>query len=455
MPRQAYVEEVPDGSDAPPRAPTPPPNPPLERPGSLNVFDFLVPESRNASQVSLAPKEPMTMKRGAPSLFSEASKELVRRSQPEEEEEPIFSPRDYEDQGFSYGSDPVQPSKPSVNAGVTTFDFKTPTAKEVRRDLKEKERPSHRREDSNLSDRKRKRAHPDPLDISASNSQESLRYEMEGDTLMSDPPNAGTTPGLAHSGLTGGLNRLMTEYEFPPSPDYSDEKERTIRRADPTSPLKRTRHSKDGDQNGLGISIKGRAGRIMSLMGVAAATNPHNNEKSLVKVRRRASSSESGQRNGEEQRRPRKHHKVHRASVVHHGTSSRSQPRSSRAPSSQPRESSRKPKAIEYHYPSSVASEDDSDVDHRRKSSQLVKYDANAAAMTQNRSEHFLSFVNKGPDSEKGLSINKCLKRWHRDNADAAGRSRLGRDVKMEEEKELWRGLRLRRNDRGEVVVFF
>lgn len=63
--------------------------------------------------------------------------------------------------------------------------------------------------------------------------------------------------------------------------------------------------------------------------------------------------------------------------------------------------------------------------------------------------DSFLSFVNKGPESEKGCSMNKALKRFHRDRQ--ASGSNL---TKSKEEKELWRNLRLRRNDRGEIVLF-
>lgn len=61
----------------------------------------------------------------------------------------------------------------------------------------------------------------------------------------------------------------------------------------------------------------------------------------------------------------------------------------------------------------------------------------------------FLSFVNKGPESERGCSMNKALKRFHRERQ-AAGSDQS----KVKEEKELWRTLRMRRNERGEIVLF-
>lgn len=459
MSRAAYVEDDPDGIDAPPHAPSPPPNPPRPKSEQVNVFDYLVnDQTPNASRVSLGgSKEQMSMVRGAPSVFTETSDNQVARRHDHEDEHEAYN-SDFDNKGFSYGAQPIPPTQ-EPNASYASFDFKTPAA---RHGAREANRPSHSRQDSgNLSDRKRKRGHVDPLNLSAagSNGQRSVHYELEGDTLMSDPPKEDTPANLAHSGLTGGLNRLLSDSAFPPSPDYSDEKEKANGRADPMSPLKRSKHAKETDSNGLGISIKGRAGRIMSLMGVAGApavtgTGTSNNEKALMKIRRRTSSSESGQQGpGDDgrtpERRPRKHHKVHRT----HGTSSAStQHRSSRhhRPSQDPsRSSSRTLKAIEYHYPSSNS--DDSENDHK---AQLVKYDADSAATQKNRAEHFLSFVTKGPDSEKGCSMNKCLKRYHRDTVGGRGRGG-GREAKAEEEKELWRGLRLRKNDRGEIVVFF
>lgn len=63
--------------------------------------------------------------------------------------------------------------------------------------------------------------------------------------------------------------------------------------------------------------------------------------------------------------------------------------------------------------------------------------------------ELLLSFINKGPESSRGVSMNKALKKYHRERQELGVRSnRAG------EEKELWRSLRLKRNDRGEIVLF-
>ncbi|KAG5931933.1 hypothetical protein E4U59_007817 [Claviceps monticola] len=65
------------------------------------------------------------------------------------------------------------------------------------------------------------------------------------------------------------------------------------------------------------------------------------------------------------------------------------------------------------------------------------------------RADAFLSCVNKGSQSEKGCSMNKALKRFHRDRQVSGSNM-----AKAKEEKELWRTLRLRRNNDGEIVLF-
>jgi len=84
-----------------------------------------------------------------------------------------------------------------------------------------------------------------------------------------------------------------------------------------------------------------------------------------------------------------------------------------------------------------------------RPGSKDGKDESGAMIVYKPRAEHFLSFVNKGPESERGCSVNKALKRYHRE------RSASGTSVsKLMEEKELWRSLRMRKNDRGEIVLF-
>jgi cell growth-regulating nucleolar protein len=94
---------------------------------------------------------------------------------------------------------------------------------------------------------------------------------------------------------------------------------------------------------------------------------------------------------------------------------------------------------------------------HREKSPKLLE---NGSRDTKNNEEGqmilfkphadlFMDFVNKGPESERGCSMNKVLKRFHRERQ-AAG-SNMSKHM---EEKELWRSIRLRRNEQGEIVLF-
>jgi len=87
---------------------------------------------------------------------------------------------------------------------------------------------------------------------------------------------------------------------------------------------------------------------------------------------------------------------------------------------------------------------------HPRDEDRAVQDDPAAEMVVYKpRADLLLSYINKGPDSERGVSMNKALKRYHRDrNAVGVGLS------KGEEEKELWRSLRMKRNDRGEIVLF-
>jgi cell growth-regulating nucleolar protein len=532
VPRAAYVEDAPD-IDIPPAAPSPPPAVPAQPVRSVepvNVFDFLVAENTpNASRVSLGGShEQMSMKRGAQSIFSDSQNEKQDpKAGNNHREEPGYD-EDYEAHGFTYGTEPVKPAQfANPNGSLASLDFMTPAAKVTKARIDRTESAAHSRTNSGTtSDKKRKRGSPEALDLSTIKAKGIRRREHHDDTPMADaPPSSADTPSLAHSGLTGGLNRLLSETRdpFPPTPDYSDEKEyaremdrktRHSQAEHPPSPLKRSRHSKDDRSStnpGPGFSIKGRAGRIMSMVGGASTggalsvLNPaglQNKETALVKTKQRNSSSEDGRRGSREGRKvERKKVKIQRpASMLSsirresstHGrgekysstTSNTSRRR--RGSNESPEARRRKVKAIEYHYPRqnkdsnyhAAASDSDSDDDHshstathrhhhitrprgggsttttttttRVDGSEMIVF-GEEQRLAQ-RAESFLSYVTKGPDSERGCSVNKALKRWHRDGA-GTGSEHGG--SKEEEQKELWRGLRLRRNDRGEIVVFF
>lgn len=300
----------------------------------------------------------------APSVF-EAGDQLAKIT---------YGPRDmngfddeFEENGFSYGAEPVLVRDEDVRQAYTT---PAPKRDKGGKRIKDNDREVKERKST---DKKRKRHHVEELDLSAARPS-----SHERDEIMEDAP-----PVLQHSGLTGGLTRLLSSSEFPPSPDYSggDGVE-----ASPLSPLKRTRTTME---NG-----KGRT-RANS---------------TLVRTRKISSSTRTS-----DESRPRKHHRKHH----HHHDVRLETP-------------SKNLKAIAYHAP----------IDADDSQQQLVVY--------RTRAEHFMSFVQKGPESEHGCSINKALKRYHRER-DEQGLG-LG---KAEEEKELWKSLRLRKNERGEVVVFF
>ena len=353
--KQAYVEEAPDYEDAsiavisaPPRAPSPPPSARVAPP--VNVFDFLVnDETPNASRMSLGtPQEQMQMVAHAPPIFKSST------SSPHDTEEEVEWEED-EDDDSEYNNRPMSTEDRDM--------YTTPAQKTIKYETGAK---------SLSTDKKRKRQVED-LDLTqARRSSQELDDEMQEDDQDSRP--------VLHSGLTGGLNRLMSMSKFPPSPEYSAG---SGPEPSPLSPAKRKRAT----LNGATIERRGRAANGQ-----------------LVKVRKvRRSSDES---------RPRKHHRSHK----------HKEPEDS--------ERSRRPmKAIEYHRTTSPNAND---------GNQLVVY--------HRRAEMFLSFITKGPESEHGYSLNKALKRYHRER----GEHGLG---KQEEEKELFKSLRLKRNDRGEVVL--
>jgi cell growth-regulating nucleolar protein len=432
----------------PPPAPTPPPageakptyaalkndNKPV------NVFDYLVTdETPNASKVSLAtPKEQMAMNPKARSLF-EPSNALAKLDTKTDDEGNYDVA--YEENGFSYGADPIPPSMyPNEVPNVST-EFVTPAHK--KKDRKEKR-------SATTSEKKRKRGHGDEM----SSPQNDI------DTPMMDAPssvanNAGT-PMLAHSGLTGGLNRMMRS----PSPNADDTPDHIVRAPynDASSPIKRTRRSgkEAANGDGLGISMKNRAERFVSSMfGGSVVSNGSNASKedtsrALVRTRRGSSSSGDGQL----EVRKKKSHRSRDAS----GTHERKSKRKSSNPTDGDRPSRRQKQIDERRRSDSRSPHRDSrQVTVYHKSKVLTHGED---PLQREMATHFLSLVSK--DSERGTSFHKALKRFHRDFSDEYdadrgrdhGRSRADRERRAEDEKDLWRSLRLRRNDRGEIVVF-
>jgi len=214
------------------------------------------------------------------------------------------------------------------------------------------------------------------------------RLHIETDQIMID------APPVLHSGLTGGLNRLTTRSSvFPPSPDYSGGDVAET----PASPLKKSKHSKHHKSSRT-------EGGINSLMAmITAGTGAGVKSKSKSSKKRKSASGTTSTST------KKKHHKRLEA----------------------PKEQ----KLLEYRPGSKDSKEGDS------SAGQMVVF--------KPRAEHFLSFVNKGPKSERGCSVNKALKRFHRERSDSS--VSVG---KLMEEKELWRSLRMRKNERGEIVLF-
>lgn len=490
VPRNPTVEDEREG-EVPPHVPTPPPA--VDTRNQDSVFDYLVEdEDPNTPQIQFATeREEMFMKSSAPGVFNSRP---TSRSGYRNKEEQLES-KDYELNGFTYGAEPVNPRPLDLNASTITLDFMTPSAKVAKAKLDRNipESAGHSRQNSN-SEKKRKRAQTD---------------DPNGDTVMADAPGTVVrsvveSANVPHSGLTGGIQRLSTDknFSFPTSPISSPDPDpdgRALAKIkpvkppkqtdlDPQSPLKRTRRTKEEDPNGLGISIKGRAGKVMSMInGALSTTNAEGavGKSTSTSRQRRASSSDNQEklnpvRPRDTDKRERKKHKVTR----HNGTSSanvrmaptkssssRRNGTASESASPDLSKSSRNGKSaqkqIEYH-PSShhqqshsqpratstsrhrpVHSPSDSDDDRHRQDDPQAMVVFGAEERLRRKCDDFLAYISKGPSSSKGYSINKVLKRYHKD-------SEITRDTeKREEEKELWKGLRLKRNERGEVVVFF
>lgn len=406
-------------------------------------------------------KEEMSMKTSAPSIFSNSRPSSQNGYRNAEEQR---HSKEYEENGYTWGAEPVKPrGLLDMNGSSVSLEFMTPAAKETKSKLDKKERPRAHSRTNSGSEKKRKRPTEDQVP------------ELEGDTQMADLAKE-DTPAVLHSGLTGGLNRMMSQdetYPFRRTPDSEDrrqivERERPSRRSqkpeDPTSPLKRTRHNKE-DSNGLGISLKGRAAKALSMVGGALLPGAQvDSQMANTRTRRRASSSDHGQsvvRVREGEKRERKKHKVHR----HNGTSSaniRHEHRSGRrthsddsvvhSPGEVP---TRKLKAIEYRKHDDSGSDSESDQLHqnggvaeRRKAANGAMVVFGAEEKTRRACRSFLANA-PGLDSDKGYSVHKMLKRWHKHND-------VRRETaKIDEEQGLWRALRIRRNERGEYVVFF
>ena len=405
VPRKAYVEDAPDGDesqqaiaviDVPPKAPTPPPaagEPVRELPENVNVFDFLVSEETpNGDRPAIeAPQRQTTMEHST--YYGNGDSQYSQYSNGDGSQ--------YTQYGFSYGSAPIPPDfsrydswsnlAESQQQALMPPPYVTPAPKEHRKERKDVQT-------TEKSDKKRKRHAVEELDLS------SMKRPSSRDATMIDAQRSGGR--VLHSGLTGGLNKLVTDPEF-----FEDRID-----AGPTpilSPLKRTRREDKEEK-------KDRRKSVYTSYGTTTSSKP------------------SSSRHGDDRHRESQHHRSRSAERSYHDDrhhrarkpreSFSSDDRSSRAPR-------KHLKAIDYprEHPSRTASVQPT------ATNQLVSY--------RSRGDLFMSFITKGPDSERGCSINKVLKRYHRER-DVRG------EEKEDEDKELWKSLRLRKNDRGEIVLF-
>ncbi|KAI1368821.1 hypothetical protein F5Y08DRAFT_229821 [Xylaria arbuscula] len=332
----------------PPAAPMPPPAVPDD--GNVNVFDYLLDATPNASKVDFPaqtfPEEQTPMGYGGGGGGG-GGRQLIRfdNDQSNYVDESGYMVDDGS-MGQQYGT-----------------AYETPAPKAHRK--KTKDTDSERKKD-----KKRKRLHIETSPGALSRTDE----------VMTDAP-----PEL-HTGLTGGLNRMMRPSQFPPSPDYSGGD------AGETSPalsIQKKKHTKP------------TKGRRTDSIG--------SNLKALVTGTSKSKVSKKRKHTTERKEKKRRTHS-------HSSSSSR-----------------KAPKLIEF----------------REKSGDEKDGESGALIVYKPRSDLFLSFCTKGPESDRGCSVNKALKRYHRERSESG--TSLG---KGPEEKELWRSLRMRRNERGEIVLF-
>ncbi|KAF1949360.1 hypothetical protein CC80DRAFT_429338 [Byssothecium circinans] len=418
----AYVEDAPDVDtvalvDAPPRAPTPPPaanSLGYEERAALppvNVFDFLdTSQTPNPSRVHLPVDESRMIEDSIPPAYEEEPQRTlfdVMKFQVADDE-------DYARNGFAYGDEPIRPTNERFDSSYVT---PAPKSKHNRTKSRDKDIDTTIRKE----ERKRKRNSPPELDMSL------VRTQQERDVMMDD------APPMLHSGLTGGLNRLLARNEFPPSPEYSGGYENS-----PLSPMKRAKQgaSKAFIRAQRQLDLHQEKERKAELKetkkdkerGRERERKERKASNALVKIRPKIKNRDDSAREGRKIREVRRRRQY--------------------SSSVSPARGSKPMKAIEYHPSRSHSPGADGN------NQLIVRPNGDVVPVKtehEARAELFMSFVNKGPDSERGMSINKTLKRYHRERSDSWDRG----VSKADEEKELWKSIRLKRNDRGEIVLFF
>ncbi|ROW11598.1 hypothetical protein VMCG_01354 [Cytospora schulzeri] len=349
MAHAAYVEEVVDheGWGAPPHAPSPPP-----ANGGVNVFDYQVNATPSASTVAL----PQTA--ALPQQTVEST-ELVRYEH--KANDGVDADMMADDEAMvQYGSGPVP-------VGSNAYETPAPKRERKKGDKEVKK------------DKKRKRLHVDTNDLDMPDADANADADADAPVL--------------HSGLTGGLNRMMSSrpHAFPPSPDYSGSGGEVVE--NPATPLKKSKHSKHHK------SSRPESGILSGITSML--TSGHAKPTTKSKKRKHASTSPTTTK---------KRHSHHSKRL----------------------EGAKEVKMLEY-----------------KDEAGGAKDESGAMVVFKPRADLFLSLINKGADSERGCSVHRALKRFHRERSDTGHAL-----AKPLEEKELFRSLRMRRNDRGEIVLF-
>ena len=302
--------------------------------------------------------------------------------------------------------------EPSTGPNVST-EFMTPAPKKK----KDRSRKEQGQGSAAISEKKRKRRTED-VDM-----DDADPVQGEDTPMMDAPSSVYNNPGtpMVHSGITGGIDRMLRSPSVEGEEQHAEHPRR--RYQEPVSPIKRSRRNDKDAHNHEGGTMKSRAERFVSSMfggSVVSASSGDTQPKALVRTRRRSSS--------DAENRSKKSSKARSTS-------------SSQVVSSDPNKTKRKSSA-----------HTDGDRPSRRQKQIEYRDGPRAGDDARDMAGHIMSLVTKGPESSRGFSVNKILKRFH-NSADYD--NGLDREQRMEDEKELWRTLRLKRNERGEVVVFF
>ncbi|KAL1887789.1 hypothetical protein Cpir12675_006421, partial [Ceratocystis pirilliformis] len=198
------------------------------------------------------------------------------------------------------------------------------------------------------------------------------------------------TPTL-HTGLSVNMGRLMRS-AMPPSPEYSGG---DTNGHSPSSPLKKS---------------KQHTGILEALWGTSKSKSKSKSASSSPKPKKTRSSSKSKSKESSSKKTSSSHrHRHHQKTAA---------------------------KLIEYNK------------DLEKKSDKGTGGEGQMVLYNNSRAKSFLGIV-EDSENERGYSIHKALKRYHREfNKEKSSSNRVLED------KELFKMLRLRRNDRGEIVVF-